>query len=115
MGYRGIVLFIVVLSGGYLMGSAIAGTSRERVALSLSGKDCSAHRQTISAVLAQAPGVTGVDLNSVPDHALVDIERGMVTPEHLSAVVADRLGVGTQCRAEIMQTCISARLSPSHH
>jgi hypothetical protein len=109
------LLFFIVLSIGCLGGPAIAETPRERVALSLSGEDCSSHRQTISAALAQVPGVTGVDLESVPDHALVDIENGMVTPENLSAAVAQRLHVGTQCRAEIMKSCIFASLAPSNH
>ena len=115
MRYRGMVLFFVILSVGCLGGQAIAETSRERAALSLSGKDCSSHLQAISAALAQVPGVTGVDLESVPDHALVDIENGVVTPQNLSAAVAQRLHVGTQCRAEIMKSCISTSLFPADH
>ncbi len=112
MRYREMVPFLLLLSVGYVVSPALADTSPERVALSLVGNDCSSRRQTISLALTQVQGVTGVDLESVPDHVLVDIERGVVMPENLRAAVAERLNVGTQCRAEIMTSCISASLSP---
>lgn len=115
MRYCAMVLFFVLLSTGCLVDSIVAETSRERVALSLSGEDCFSHHKAISATLVQVPGVTRVDLESVPDHVIVDIESGVVTPENLSAAVAQRLHFGTQCRAEIMKSCISASLSPSNH
>jgi copper chaperone CopZ len=96
------------------LGPAIAETSRERVALSLSGENCSSQRHRISAALAQVPGVAGIDLDSVPDHALVDIESGVVTPDQVRASVAQALQAGTQCGAEIMKSCITASLPPSH-
>ena len=49
---------------------------------------------------------------SVPDHALVDIISGDVTPEALSAAATRGLTSGAQCHIEIMKSCISAASFP---
>ncbi len=113
MRYRGMMLCCVLLFVGCPVSPVIADISHERVALSLSGQDCSSLRQTIAAELAQVPGVTHVNLDSVPDHALVDVVTGVVTPEELMAAVARRLAPNTQCQVEIMKSCISANPFPS--
>ena len=52
-----------------------------------------------------------MDLESVPDHALVDVLSGVaVTPEDLLAVVRRHVLNGVRCQAEIMKSRISARL-----
>jgi hypothetical protein len=88
-----------------------AETSQERVALSLSGQDCSSYRQTMAAELARLPGVRRVDLDSVPDHALVDVMHGVTTTELIAAMVR-RMEPAMRCQVEIMKSCISANLSP---
>ena len=94
---------------------SIATESQERVALFLSGPDCFSQRQSIIAALSQISGVDHVDSTSVPDHALVDLAHGTVTPEALRAAAATGVTAGSQCHVEIMKSCISASLSPSHH
>ena len=104
---------LLVVEG--LVNSAAADTSRERVALSLSGPDCSSQRLSIRAALTQIPGVSHVDLESVPDHVLVDVAQGDVTPEELSGAATGTVTSGTLCLVDIMKSCISASLpSPQH-
>ncbi len=111
----GMMLSCLLLSVGYLVSPVSADTSRERVALSLSGQDCSSYHRTIAAELAQVPGVTRVDLDSVPDHALVDVVSGMVLPEALIQAAARGIAPGARCEADLMKSCISADSSPTHH
>lgn len=114
MRYQAMRLCCLFLMYGGLWSPVDAETSQERVALSLSGPDCSSQRPSIVAALVQISGVGHIDLTSVPDHALVDVDQSAVKPEELS--VAARRGVtpGSQCHVEIMKSCISASLSPSH-
>ncbi|MBI4000689.1 MAG: hypothetical protein HY348_02760 [Nitrospira defluvii] len=114
MRYPVMRLCCILLTFGSLLSPVAAETSQERVALSLSGQDCSSQRPSIGAALAQIPGVSHVDLESVPDHVLVDVAQGAVTPEELSAAATRSVTPGTQCLVEIMKSCISASLSPSH-
>ena len=62
--------------------------------------------------LAQVPGVTRVEPDSVPDHVLIDVVGGQVTSEDLLAAARRRLIPGMRCRIEIMQSCISAGPAP---
>ena len=114
MRYPVMKLCCILLTLGSLLSPVAAETSQERVALSLSGPDCSSQRPSVGAALTQIPGVSRVDLESVPDHALVDVANGAVTPEELSAAAVRGLTTSTQCHIEIMKSCISASLSPSH-
>lgn len=109
----GMTLSCLLLSVGCLVSPVSADTSRERVALFLSGQDCPSSRRTIAVELAQVAGVTRVDLESVPDHALVDILSGAATPEDLLAAVRRQALNGARCQAEIMKSCISAQPSPA--
>jgi hypothetical protein len=115
MRYPVMRLCCLLLIHGGLLSSVDAGTSQERVALSLSGPDCSSQRQSIIAALGKISGVGHVDLTSVPDHALVDIAHGAIAPQELSAAAARSITPGRLCRIEIMKSCISASLSPSDH
>ncbi len=81
----------MLLAMGGLRHSVAAETSRERVAFSLSGPDCSVQRLSIVAALVQMRDVAHVDLESVPDHALIDILSGGMSRRKRSAQL--RLGV----------------------
>ncbi|HNL90761.1 MAG TPA: hypothetical protein PKH05_16905 [Nitrospira sp.] len=109
----GMTLNCLLLSVGCLVSPVSADTSRERVALFLSGQDCPSSHRILVAELAQVAGVTRVDLESVPDHALVDVLSGAVTPEDLLAAARRHALNGVRCQAEIMKSCISARSSPA--
>lgn len=110
----GMTLSCLLLSAGFLVSPVNADTSRERVALFLSGHECRSFHPSIAAELAQVPGVIRVDLDSVPEHALVDVVTGLVVPEHLLAVARRAVLAGTSCQVEIMKSCISAGPSPAH-
>lgn len=115
MQYPVMRLWCILLILGGLPSPVAAETAQERVALSLSGPDCSSQRQSIVAALGRISDVDHVDPESVPDHVLVDIVRGAVTPEVLSAAAARSLPSSAQCQVEIMKSCITASPSPSHH
>ena len=70
---------------GGLLSPVVAETSQERVALSLSGPDCVSQRPSIVAALVRIPGVNHVDVESVPDHALVDVVQPGAAPNILPA------------------------------
>jgi hypothetical protein len=115
MRYPVMKLCCMLLAVEGFVNSAAAETSRERVALSLSGPDCPSQRLSIRAALTQIPGVSYVDLESVPDHVLVDVTQGDVMPEELRVAAAGTMTSGTQCLVDIMKSCISASLpSPQH-
>jgi hypothetical protein len=115
MRYPVMRLCCMLLAVEGLVSVAAADTSRKRVALSLSGPDCPSQRLSIRAALTQIPGVSYVDLESVPDHVLVDVTQGDVMPEELSVAAAGTMTSGTQCLVDIMKSCISASLpSPQH-
>lgn len=108
MPFHGIMRCCLLLSAGCLANPVAAGTSHERVALFLSGQDCPSFHRSLTAELAQVPGVTGVDSDSVPDHVLIDVVSARVAPEELLATARRRVGSDTRCRVEIMKSCISA-------
>lgn len=111
----GTIRFFLVLLSGCLALPAAAEISQERVALVLSGSDCSAQRQSIVAALAQIPGVARVDPDSVPEHVLVDVSSGLVVPEELLAAARRALVGSLRCQVDIMKSCISAGPSPLRH
>ena len=112
MPFRGMTRCCLLLSVGCLASPVNADTSHERVALFLSGQDCPSLRPSLAAELAQVPGVTRVEPDSVPDHVLIDVVSGQVTSEDLLAAARRRLIPGMRCRIEIMQSCISAGPAP---
>jgi hypothetical protein len=73
----------------------------------LSGPDCPAVRDRATTALQQHTGVLHVNTDLMPDHALVDIVRQEQT-EDMVAVTANKAMRGSQCRAEIMKSCITA-------
>ena len=112
MPFRGMTRCCLLLSVGCLASPVNADTSHERVALFLSGQDCLSFHRSLAAELAQVPGVTRVEPDSVPDHVLIDVVGGQVTSEDLLAAARRRLIPGMRCRIEIMQSCISAGPAP---
>lgn len=112
MRFHGMTRCCSLLFVGCLASPVNADTSHERVALFLSGQDCPSFRRSLAAELAQVPGVTRVEPDSVPDHVLIDVVGGQVTSEDLLAAARRRLIPGMRCRIEIMQSCISAGPAP---
>lgn len=105
-------LIIVLLIGiggttSYPSHPAFAHSSLERIALLLDGPACQGQRASIHSALSAVPGVRSVDLSSVPDHALVDIDTGALSAHDLSTLVTRTIG-SSACRVEPMQSCISA-------
>lgn len=91
-----------------------ADTAHDRVALFLSGNECPAQRRAIAEILSHSPGVKGVDMTAIPDHALVDIVVGATTGEALSEIVRTQLTTTSDCRVEVMKSCISAGPVDAH-
>ena len=108
MPFRGMTRCCLLLFAGCLASPVNAGTSHERVALFLSGQDCPSFSRSLAAELAQVPGVTRVEPDSVPDHVLIDVVSGRVAPEDLLAAARRHLRPDTHCQVEIMKSCISA-------
>jgi hypothetical protein len=82
--------------------------ANDRVALMLSGQNCSTHRQAIVKKLYQVPGVIRVDMDLIDDHILIDRIQDQRTAADFQAIVNDMIPPDGQCRAEIMESCISA-------
>ena len=112
MPFRGMTRCCLLLFVGCLASPVTADTSHERVALFLSGQDCLYFHRSLAVELAQVPGVTRVEPDSVADHVLIDVVGGQVTSEDLLAAARRRLIPGMRCRIEIMQSCISAGPAP---
>lgn len=89
-----------------------AESAHERVALMLTGPDCLSLRQQIVSALEQQTGVLRADHDLMPDHVLVDIVRSHLTEEELTAIANQAIS-GSQCRADIMKSCITAG-PPAH-
>ena len=83
----------------------------ERVPVALVGPGCNTHENELSRTLLTLQGVNAAHFHRIADHVLVDITVGMIVPEelvhHLNTAAAS-----WQCRAEIMQSCITAAPVP---
>lgn len=104
----GTIRSLLFLLSGCVVIPAAAETSQERVALFLSGPDCSAQHQSIVAALTPISGVVRVDPDSVPEHVLVDVSSGVVVAEDLLVATRRVLPSAVSCQVEIMKSCISA-------
>ena len=83
----------------------------ERVPVVLIGPGCDTHENELSRALLTLQGVNAAHFHRIPEHVLVDITVGIIVPEEL----VHRLNTAAtswQCRAEIMQSCITAGLAP---
>ena len=111
-----LTILLLGLSLVLFMHNAVrAESTPERVALMLSGPDCPSAQKMMAATLRQQTGVLHVDTDLMPEHALIDIVRQELTEETV-AVAANTAMSGSQCRAEIMKSCITADMgahSPS--
>lgn len=83
----------------------------ERVPVALTGPGCDTHENELSRALLTLQGVNAAHFHSIPDHVLVDITVGMITPEELVHHL-NTAATSWQCRAEIMQSCITADPAP---
>ena len=91
-----------------------AGASQaamERVPVMLIGPGCDSHENELSRTLLTLQGVNAAHFHRVPDHVLVDITVGIIVPEELIRHL-NTAATSWQCRAEIMQSCITAAPAP---
>jgi hypothetical protein len=87
---------------------ASAASSLERVALQFNGSPCGAQYPHIVSALFALSGVRAVDLSTVPDHALVDIDRASLSAQNLVETVRGLWHNQDACHVEAIQSCISA-------
>ena len=83
----------------------------ERVPVALTGPGCDSHENELSRTLLTIQGVNSAHFHRIPDHVLVDITVGMIVPEELVRHL-NTAATSWQCRAEIMQSCITADPAP---
>ena len=83
----------------------------ERVPVALTGPGCDTHENELSRALLTLQGVNAAHFHRIPDHVLVDITVGMIAPEELVHHL-NTAATSWQCRAEIMQSCITADPAP---
>lgn len=79
----------------------------ERTTLMLNGASCESSRQNIKTAIKELPGVWKVDGYSIPDHLLIDVEKGPTAADHLARKVVELSAAQSPCRISIMQSCIS--------
>ena len=83
----------------------------ERVPVALTGPGCDTHENELSRALLTLQGVNAAHFHRIADHVLVDITVGIITPEELVHHL-NTAATSWQCRAEIMQSCITADPAP---
>jgi hypothetical protein len=83
----------------------------ERVPIMLIGPGCDTHENELSRALLTLQGVNAAHFHRIADHVLVDITVGIIVPEELVHHL-NTAATSWQCRAEIMQSCITADLPP---
>ena len=108
-GITALILTLALASAGILHAEPRAN---ERIALALSGQNCSPYHQSIAKTLSQVPGVTRIDMTLIDGHVLIDRIQDQRTAEDFRTIVNSILPSEAQCRAEIMESCISADPMP---
>ena len=83
----------------------------ERVPVVLIGPGCDTHENELSRALLTLQGVNAAHFHRIADHVLVDITVGIIVPEELVHHL-NTAATSWQCRAEIMQSCITAAPAP---
>ena len=83
----------------------------ERVPVALIGPGCDTHENELSRALLTLQGVNAAHFHRIADHVLVDITVGIIVPEELVHHL-NTAATSWQCRAEIMQSCITADPAP---
>lgn len=79
----------------------------DRIALTLSGADCAAHREQITKRLYQIPGVKHIDMDLIEGHVLIDRVRDQRTIDDFKTIVNEVIPPGSRCLAEFIEGCIS--------
>jgi len=82
--------------------------ANDRVALRLSGESCSTYHEVITQQLHQIPGVVRVDLHLIEDHILIDRVQDQRTAADFQDIINAVIPSEASCRAETMESCISA-------
>jgi len=111
-GITAIILTLALASTGILHAEPRAN---ERIALALSGQNCSLHRQAIAKTLSQVPGVIRIDMDLIDGHVLIDRIQDERTAADFQTIINGVLPSDAQCRAEVMESCISADPMPPSH
>jgi hypothetical protein len=83
----------------------------ERVPIVLIGPGCDTHENELSRALLTLQGVNAAHFHRIADHVLVDITVGIIEPEELVHHL-NTAATSWQCRAEIVQSCITADQAP---
>ena len=84
-----------------------AEAATQRVALMLSGPSCEEDQKAIRQDLEMMHGVKAVDLLSLRGFALLDVDAETASPDELISAVNREHREPRQCRAQIMESCIS--------
>jgi hypothetical protein len=87
---------------------ASAASQIERVVLQFSDSVCSSQHATIVSALIPLQGVRAVDLSTVPDHALIDIDISLLSAQNVLEAVRRLWHNQDACHVEAMESCISA-------
>jgi len=110
--HNGLMLAMALTVGLAVFQPAEAShAAMERVPVVLIGPGCDTHENELSRALLTLQGVNAAHFHRVPDHVLVDITVGTIVPEELVRHL-NTAATSWQCRAEIMQSCITAAPAP---
>jgi len=102
------VTFVAVVSGiSGCSSHASAAAPLQRIALQFDGAACDSRHASILSALSAISGVRAVDLSSVPNHALIDIDSRVLSEHDLLTIVAQAMP-SSDCRVEPVASCISA-------
>jgi len=99
---------IVLTVAGNMGIAQAAPRANDRVALRLTGQNCSIYHEIITQQLHQIPGVVRVDLQLIEDHILIDRVHDGRTATDFQDLINGFIPSDAQCRAETMESCISA-------
>jgi hypothetical protein len=108
------VRFIGSLAIGVIISilfTSAAEAATQRVALMLSGPSCEEDQKAIRQDLEMMHGVKAVDLISLRGFALLDVEASTASLDELTSAVSRQHREPRQCRAQVMESCIS---TPQH-
>jgi hypothetical protein len=103
---------VAIILGFALAAAAHAEPKLERVAFQLTG-GCATAQEPLRSALSLAEGVRRADLTLVPGHLVVDIDGALLSAHELTTMVA-RIMADTGCRAEPMESCITAAPMSRH-
>lgn len=80
----------------------------------VAGSECDSFSRDIETALRELPGVRFLDGRSLPGHLLIDVDPEQVTADDVVRRVAEieTTIVQTSCRADVMQSCITAGMAP---